>query len=54
MSEAFKPALVIDDRLVQARSGQTFANVDPYREMEIGQTPDAWWRLRRGRRVESS
>src|SRR5262245_54946306 len=41
MSEAFSPALLIDGRLVQARSGQTFANVDPYREKEIAQTPDA-------------
>jgi aldehyde dehydrogenase (NAD+) len=41
MSEALNPALLINGRLVQARSGQTFANVDPYRETEIGQTPDA-------------
>lgn len=41
MSDSFNPALLIDGRLVQARTGQTFANVDPYRETEIGQTPDA-------------
>lgn len=41
MSGSFSPALLIDGKLVQARSGRSFANVDPYREEEIGPTPDA-------------
>ena len=41
LSAAFTPALLIDGRLVPARSGKTCANVDPYRETEIGQAPDA-------------
>lgn len=41
MAEEFVPQLLIDGRLVEARSGKTFANVDPYFESEIGQTPDA-------------
>ncbi len=39
--EEFVPQLLIDGRLVGARSGKTFANIDPYNETEIGQTPDA-------------
>lgn len=41
MAEEFVPHLLIDGRLVAARSGKTFANIDPYFETEIGQTPDA-------------
>lgn len=41
MAEEFVPQLLIDGRLTAARSGNTFANVDPYFETEIGQTPDA-------------
>ncbi|MGV0643793.1 aldehyde dehydrogenase family protein [Mycolicibacterium sp. XJ879] len=41
MAEEFVPQLLIDGRLVAARSGKTFANIDPYFETEIGQTPDA-------------
>lgn len=41
MAEEFVPQLLIDGRLVAARSGKTFANVDPFNEAEIGQTPDA-------------
>lgn len=41
MAEEFVPRLLINGRLVAARSGRTFANVDPYFETEIGQTPDA-------------
>lgn len=39
--EMFVPQLVIDGRLLPARSSRTYANIDPYRETEIGQTPDA-------------
>ena len=39
--ETFVPQLLVDGRLVPARSGKTYANIDPYRETEIGQTPDA-------------
>lgn len=39
--ETYTPQLLIDGRLVDARSDATFANIDPYRETEIGQTPDA-------------
>ena len=39
--DTFVPLLLIDGRLVPARSGSTYANIDPYRENEIGQTPDA-------------
>lgn len=41
MAEEFVPQLLIGGRLVAARSGKTFANIDPYYETEIGQTPDA-------------
>ena len=41
MFEAFTPELLIDGRLVAARSGKTYDNVDPYRETVIGATPDA-------------
>jgi aldehyde dehydrogenase (NAD+) len=41
MTQDFTPRLLIDGRLVDAISGATFANIDPYREREIGQTPDA-------------
>ncbi len=41
MAEEFVPKLLIDGQLVEARSGRTFANIDPYYETEIGQTPDA-------------
>jgi aldehyde dehydrogenase (NAD+) len=41
MPEQFTPHLLIDGQLVPARSGKTFSNIDPYRETEIGQTPDA-------------
>ncbi|MGE2692491.1 aldehyde dehydrogenase family protein [Mycolicibacterium pulveris] len=41
MAEDFTPQLLIDGRLVAARSGKTFPNIDPYFETEIGQTPDA-------------
>ncbi len=41
MAEGFVPQLLIDGNLVGAQSGKTFANVDPYYETEIGQTPDA-------------
>ncbi|MCW2495160.1 aldehyde dehydrogenase family protein [Jatrophihabitans sp.] len=38
---SFTPQLLINGLLTPARSGRTFSNVDPYREVEIGQTPDA-------------
>ncbi|TPG32460.1 aldehyde dehydrogenase family protein [Mycobacterium hodleri] len=41
MSNAFIPDLLIDGRLVAARSGKTYDNIDPYRETVIGPTPDA-------------
>ncbi len=41
MSIKFVPKLLIDGKLVDARSGKTFANIDPYLETEIGLTPDA-------------
>ena len=37
----FEPSLLIDGKLVQARSGRTFADVDPYRETVIVHVPDA-------------
>jgi aldehyde dehydrogenase (NAD+) len=37
----FEPQLLIDGKLMPARGGATFANVDPYFETELGPTPDA-------------
>lgn len=39
--QRFVPQLLVDGRLVPARSGRTHANVGPCRDTEHGQTPDA-------------
>ncbi|WP_029114885.1 aldehyde dehydrogenase family protein [Mycobacterium sp. URHB0044] len=41
MSDRFDPKMLIDGRLVDASTGSTYPNIDPYREIEIGLTPDA-------------
>jgi aldehyde dehydrogenase (NAD+) len=40
LANQFEPRLLIDGKLMPARSGATFANVDPYFETELGPTPD--------------
>jgi aldehyde dehydrogenase (NAD+) len=41
LATQFEPQLLIDGKLMPARSGATFPNVDPYFETAIGATPDA-------------
>lgn len=41
MPEPFDPKMLIGGRLVDAASGTVYPNIDPYRETEIGLSPDA-------------